>query len=82
MSKDKVTLDEFWADFSTKQEEQNSQTKERDGRYGYAVLRHTEVNDLELEVIKFMKEGWKPTGGVSILLKGASAFYYQAMVRS
>lgn len=82
MSNNSESLDEFWTDFKTKQEEQNAQTRERDGRYSYAILKNVDSNDLELEVIKFMKEGWKPTGGVSILLKGANVLYCQAMVRS
>jgi len=76
------TLEGFWSEFKTQQEEQNSQTKERDGRYGYVILKHNEINDLELEVIKFMKDGWKPIGGVSLLSKGSKVFYFQSMVKT
>jgi len=76
------TLEGFWSEFKTQQEEQNSQIRERDGRYGYVILKHNEINDLELEVIKLMKDGWKPIGGVSLLSKGSTVFYFQSMVKT
>jgi hypothetical protein len=76
------TLEGFWSDFKTQQEEQNSQTKERDSRYGYVILKHNNINDLELDVVKFMKGGWKPIGGVALLSKGSTVFYFQSMMKT
>jgi len=76
------TLEGFWSDFKTQQEEQNSQTKERDSRYGYVILKHNDINDLELDVVKFMKGGWKPIGGVSLLSKGSTVYYFQSMMKT
>lgn len=50
--------------------------KEKD-RLSYAILSSTGRYDLESQVIKYMRDGWKVSGGVFV----TEAVYYQAMVR-
>ena len=47
----------------------------------YAILRNTDSNRLEIEVIKYMEEGWEPIGGIGVYKQYDSAMLYQAMVR-
>ena len=39
------------------------------------------MNDFILEVNTWMKEGWKPQGGIAILDDGNNIYMYQAMVK-
>lgn len=49
-------------------------------KLSYAILKHIDSNKLEMEVIKYMQEGWEPIGGVGVS-SHLSPIFYQAMVR-
>lgn len=51
--------------------------KENQDRLSYAILSSTGRYDLESQVIKYMRDGWKVSGGVFV----TEAVYYQSMVR-
>jgi len=49
----------------------------------YAILQSTDKHKLETEVIKYMCEGWKVSGGISVTMIHVGDFVYcQAMVRT
>lgn len=51
-------------------------------KISYSILENRNKINLELEVIKYLKEGWKLSGGVSIShSQGNTLIYAQAMVR-
>lgn len=50
-----------------------------DNRVSYAILKSDKPNLLEIEVIKFLQEGWKIAGGVSYNVEWEC--FMQAMVR-
>ena len=50
-------------------------------RSSYAILSSSLPVALELEVIKFIQEGWEPTGGVSVDSNQSPPVLYQAMIR-
>lgn len=81
MDPESAELTEFWNEFSTRREEQNSQTKERDSRYGYTILSSTDHSSLEEIVVEHMKDGWRVAGGVTTYSNEAYIYYIQAMTK-
>lgn len=47
----------------------------------YAILHNDDPNRLEIQVIKYMEEGWEPLGGIGVNSRYYPATLYQAMVR-
>ena len=48
----------------------------------YAILENTSKHKLETEVIKYMREGWTVSGGISVTMIHVGDYVYcQAMVR-
>ena len=51
-------------------------------KISYSILENRNKINLELEVIKYLKEGWKLSGGITIShSQGHTLVYAQAMVR-
>jgi hypothetical protein len=47
----------------------------------YTVAAEIEIDDLIAHVNRLAGEGWKPQGGVAMLVMGPNQHYAQAMVR-
>lgn len=48
----------------------------------YEVITAADTSDLETEVSRLMKEGYRPQGGISVVWDQSEeiAFYFQAMI--
>jgi hypothetical protein len=49
-------------------------------KLSYAILKNTDPNKLEIQVIEYMQEGWEPIGGI-VIDNNSPAKIYQTMVR-
>jgi hypothetical protein len=47
----------------------------------YRIVRDDDADNLEIKVLSYIREGWKPLGGVSVALGIGYLWYAQAMVK-
>lgn len=46
----------------------------------YRVLSHEHVSDLQEDVKRLLRDGWRPVGGAMACYAGNKVFFYQTMV--
>ena len=47
----------------------------------YQIIEECGIIELEHEVNKLIKKGWKPQGGVSVIKVGYEYYYTQAIIK-
>jgi hypothetical protein len=53
----------------------------REDKMEYEVVAEESLDDLLSIVRDFIAEGWKPTGGICVVVGKEFTYFYQAMIR-